>query len=66
MVAEWSPPDEYDEVRAASLIPDHPSVWTDGSLVLDQLTGISSSGSVFLLTSLNIPGGVVGGVMLTV
>ena len=24
MVAEWSPPDEYDPVEAASLVPDHP------------------------------------------
>ena len=27
---------EFDPVGAASLIPDHPNVWTDGSLVLDQ------------------------------
>ena len=28
-------------------MPDHPDVWTDGSLVLDRLTGVSSSGSGF-------------------
>ena len=28
-------------------MPDHPDVWTDGSLILDHLTGISSSGSGF-------------------
>ena len=47
MVAQWSPPDEFDGVEAASLILDHPNVWTDGSLVLDQVTGVSSSGGGF-------------------
>ena len=28
-------------------MPDHPNIWTDGSLVLDRLTGVSSSGSGF-------------------
>ena len=28
-------------------MPDHPDVWTDGSLVLDRLAGVSSSGSGF-------------------
>ena len=28
-------------------MPDHPDVWTDGSLVLDRLTGVSSSGAGF-------------------
>ena len=32
---------------AASSLSDHPDVWTDGSLVLDRLTGVSSSGSGF-------------------
>ena len=41
MIAEWSPSDEYDRVEAASLVPDHPNVWTDGSLVLDRVTGVS-------------------------
>ena len=30
LVAEWSPSDEYDRFEAASLMPDHPNVWTDG------------------------------------
>ena len=47
MIAEWGPPDEYDGVRVASLVPDQPNVWSDGSLVLDQVTGISSSGAGF-------------------
>ena len=47
LVAQWSPPDVFDEAEAASLIPDHPDVWTDGSLHLDQVTGVSSSGAGF-------------------
>ena len=47
LIAEWSSSDEYDEAVAASSMQDHPSIWTDGSLVLDQLTGLSSSGSGF-------------------
>ena len=47
MITEWSPPDEYDRVEVASLVPDHPNVWSDGSLVLDQVTGVSSSGAGF-------------------
>ena len=47
MVAEWIPSDEYDRVDVASLVPDHPNFWTDGSLVLDQVTGVSSSRAGF-------------------
>ena len=53
MIAEWSPPDGYDRVEAASLVLDHPNVWSDGSRVLDQVTGVSSSGAgFFCVTSL--------------
>ena len=47
LMAEWSASDEFDEAEAVSSMPDHPNVWTDGSLVLDRLTGVSSSGSGF-------------------
>ena len=47
LLAEWGLPVEFDAVEAASLLPDHPNVWTDGSLVLDRVTGISSSGAGF-------------------
>ena len=45
LLAGCGPSDGYDEVEAASLMPDHPNVWTDGSLVLDR--GIFSSGAGF-------------------
>ena len=47
MVTEWSPSDEFDLLEAASSVPDHPNVWTDGSLILDRVTGVSSSGAGF-------------------
>ena len=47
MITEWSPPDECDQVAVSSLVPVHPNVWSDGSLVLVKVTGISSSGAGF-------------------
>ena len=37
----------FDHDMAVSSLPDHPDIWTDGSLVLDRLTGVSSPGSGF-------------------
>ena len=49
------------------LVPDHTNIWSDGSLVLDQVTGVSSSGAGFFLhVRLMIAGVIGGGVMLTV
>ena len=47
MVSGWSPPDGYDQVAVSCIVPDHPNVWTDGSLVIDKVAGISSSGAGF-------------------
>ena len=47
MVAEWSPPDEFDEAGTASWMLGDPNVRTDGSLVLDRVIGVSSSGAGF-------------------
>ena len=47
LVSEWVPSGDFDREMAASSLPDHPDVWTDGSLVLDHLTNVSSSGSGF-------------------
>ena len=46
-IAEWSLPDGFDHEKAASTLSDHPDVWTDGSSVLDHLTGVSASGAGF-------------------
>ena len=66
LISDWIPSDVFDHDMAASSLSDHPDVWTDGSLVLDHLTGVSSSGSGFFAHRLNISGGIVGGVMLMV
>ena len=47
LISEWIPSGDFDHDMAASSLSDHPDVWTDGSLVLDHLTGVSSSGSGF-------------------
>ena len=47
LITEWSLSDEFDHDSAASSLTDLPDVWTDDSLVLDHLTGVSSSGSGF-------------------
>ena len=47
MIAECCPPDDHDGVRVASLVPGRPNVWSDGSLVLDRVTGVSYSGAGF-------------------
>ena len=62
LVSEWSLPDGADEVSARML--DAPRVWSDGSLVLDSVTGVSAAGLECLPTSLSYAGVVVGGVML--
>ena len=65
LLAGWGPSDEYDKVEAASLLPDHPNVWTDGSLVLDRVTGVSSSGAGFFALQSEDCWSGCGGVMLT-
>ena len=53
VLAEWSPPDGFDAGEAASLMPGDPNVWTDGSLILDQVTGVRHVGR--LLDGRRIP-----------
>ena len=66
LITEWGPSDDFDHDDAAASLTDHPDVWTDGSLVLDRLTGVSSSGSGFFAHQAECFGGVVGGAMLMV
>ena len=47
LIAEWDLSGDFDRDDAAASLTDHPDVWTDGSLVLDRVTGVSSSGSGF-------------------
>ena len=47
LVAEWSPSDGFDAFDATSRMLGDPNVWTDGSLVRDQVTGVSSGAGFF-------------------
>ena len=44
-VAEWGLPDGFDADEVAARMPDAPEVWSDGSLVLDSVTGVSAAGA---------------------
>ena len=39
--------EDFDSADAAARMPDAPNVWTHGSLVVDEVTRVSSSGSGF-------------------
>ena len=45
LVSEWSLPDGFDADAVSLRLPDHPDVWSDGSLVLDSVTGVSAAGA---------------------
>ena len=47
MIGDWDLPEGFHHDVAASSLSDHPDVWTDGSSVLDRLTGVSASGAGF-------------------
>ena len=63
LVAGWGSPDCFDAVGTASQMLGDPNVWTDGSLVLGHVTGVSSSVLGSSLISQGIVGVVVGGVI---
>ena len=44
LVSEWSLPDAFDADEVSARVPDAPKVWSDGSLVLDSVTGVSAAG----------------------
>ena len=67
LVSEWSLPDGFDADEVSTRVPDAPTVWSDGSLILDSTTGVSAAGAGFyFLTTLSCAGVVAGGVMLIV
>ena len=45
LLCDWGPPYGFDPAAVSRVVPDHPSVWTDGSLVLDKVADVSSSGA---------------------
>ena len=44
-LSEWRLPAGFDVEGAARRVPDEPDVWTDGSLVDDKVSGVSSAGA---------------------
>ena len=55
---EWVPPDQFVDSVTSSDVSDHPDVWTDGSFVFDELSGVGV-GVVFVLLGLVLDGLVV-------
>ena len=47
LLFEWSLLGGFDAADIVLQSCEHPNVWTDGSLVLDEVSGVSSSGSGF-------------------
>ena len=44
LVSEWSLPDGFVADEVSARMPDAPKVWSDGSMVLDSVTGVSAAG----------------------
>ena len=47
VLCSWDLPGSFDRDLAVSSLSDYPDVWTDGSSVLDRVTGVSASGAGF-------------------
>ena len=48
-------PDGFDADEVSAHLPDSPDIWSDGSLVMDSVTGVSGCWCrVFLLTILRL------------
>ena len=45
LVSEWSLPYGFDADEVSARMPDSPDVWSDGSMVLDSVTGVSAAGA---------------------
>ena len=45
LISEWSLPDGFVADEVSARMPDAPKVWSDGSLVLDSVTGVSAAGA---------------------
>ena len=45
LISEWSLPYDFGADEVSARMPDAPKVWSDGSMVLDSVTGVSSAGA---------------------
>ena len=65
ILSDSSVPEKFDSAEAAAWMPDVRNVWTDGSLVLDEVKLLSPlQVRYFSLNSLDFAGALVGWVML--
>ena len=47
LASEWSLRDGFDADEVSARMPDAPKVWSDGSLIVDSITGVSAAGAGF-------------------
>ena len=45
LASDWNLPDGFDADEVSARMPDSPDIWSDGSMVLDSVTGISAAGA---------------------
>ena len=45
LASGWALPDGFCADEVSALVPDSPNIWSDGSLVLDSVTGVSAAGA---------------------
>ena len=45
LISEWSLPHGFVAGEVSARMPDSPDIWSDGSLVLDSVTGVSAAGA---------------------
>ena len=63
-VSKWSLPDGFDADEVSARMPDAAKVWSDGSLVLASVTGVSAAGAGMFAHQSELCWSVAGGVML--
>ena len=45
LASDWDLPDGFHAGEVSAHVPDSPDIWSDGSMVLDSVTGISAAGA---------------------
>ena len=45
LASDWNLPDGFDADEVCAHMPDSPDIWSDGSLVMDSVTGVSAAGA---------------------
>ena len=45
LVSDWTLPDGFDADEVSAHMPDSPDIWSDGSLVMNSVNGISAAGA---------------------